>query len=180
MICWHGFGWSDRAPAPASVGRRRRAHSGQRPISALILRQPEFPRQPALLEAAADLDRLLLFERLETHKALISEAADIVCKQIEFRDDDQSLTTKCCKYSHLARVVAGNQITQTKTLIGRGGNDASILQVSQGSLHVSTMTSRFCALRSENERRAGGPSRLQTVCGPLLSSHAGGHLLAEW
>ena len=63
-----------------------------------------------MLEAAADLDSLLPFERLEPHKALIREAAEIVGKQMEFRDDDQSLTTKCLLYFQLARVVAGNQI----------------------------------------------------------------------
>ena len=36
------------------------------------------------------------------------------------------------KYSQLARVVAGNQIARAKLLIGRGGNDANILHISEG------------------------------------------------
>ena len=79
-IRWHGSGWSDHAPVSASVGVRRRAHLGQRPITATILRRPEFLRQLALLEAAADLDGLLPLEKLDTHKALTREAAEIVGK----------------------------------------------------------------------------------------------------
>ena len=54
-------------PITASVGLRRRGARESRLISALILKQSEFRRQFPLLEVAADLEGLKLFERLETH-----------------------------------------------------------------------------------------------------------------
>ena len=109
-IRWHFSGWSDHSPVTACVGIRRHGDPGSRPISALILKQPEFLRRLALLEAAADLEGLWPLESLETHTTLMREAAKTAGRNIAFGDDNNTLATEFCKFAHIARAVAGNQI----------------------------------------------------------------------
>ena len=83
------------------------------------------------------------------------------------------------KYAHLARVVAGNLIAQSKKLIGRGGSDASILQVSQGkvSLKDHVLFARqygdLQALRAElRGREEGRKAKPSANCLQAIAQHA--------
>ena len=130
---------SDHAPVTAGVRCGTLRAKAARVIGKHILGHPRYLFYLQKLEEASDLMFLRPSLRLDFHKTLMREAADLVEGELDCPalTENVSKRTQLSHLSHIASVVAGQRTARAHKMIMAHANVAEVLEVVDGSVRLS-------------------------------------------